>query len=162
MRPLKDVLPDACDKVLYVFYDFETAQNSKYSAKATIHVPNLFCVKQFCSQCEGEEDCGDCVRCDQRKHWFWDDLVGEMLTYLCKPRPRANNIVATAHNAKAFNLHFILNRAIMMKWKPELIMNVLKIMCMRMEHLVFLDSESFLPCPLRKLSEAFGLKSNKS
>ena len=28
---------------------------------------------------------------------------------------------------------------------------------MMMEHLVFLDSVSFLPCPLRKLPEAFGL-----
>ena len=26
MRPLKDVLSDACDKVLYVFYDFQTTQ----------------------------------------------------------------------------------------------------------------------------------------
>jgi hypothetical protein len=35
-------------------------------------------------------------------------------------------------------------------------MNGLKIMCMKMEHLVFLDSVSFLPCPLRKLPEALG------
>jgi len=50
----------------------------------------------------------------------------------------------------------------MLKWKPELIMNGLKIMCMKMEHLVFLDSVSFLPCPLRKLPEAFGLTAFKS
>jgi len=36
-------------------------------------------------------------------------------------------------------------------------MNGLKIICMRMEHLVFLDSVSFLPFPLRWLPEAFGL-----
>jgi len=47
MRPLKDVLPDASDKVLYVFYDFETTQNTKYSDKATLHVPDLVCVQQF-------------------------------------------------------------------------------------------------------------------
>jgi len=41
-------------------------------------------------------------------------------------------------------------------------MNGLKIMCMKMEHLVFLDSVSFLPCPLRKLPETFGLTANKS
>jgi len=50
----------------------------------------------------------------------------------------------------------------MLKWKPELIMNGLKIMYMKMEHLVFLDSVSFLPCPLRKLPEAFGLTACKS
>jgi len=44
--------------------------------------------------------------------------------------------VAIAHNAKAFDLHFILNRAIKLKWKPELITNCLKIISMKMEHLV--------------------------
>ena len=43
MRPLKNVLP-ACDKVLYVFYDFETTQNTRFSDRATLHVPNLVCV----------------------------------------------------------------------------------------------------------------------
>jgi len=52
---------------------------------------------------------------------------------------RTNKIIAIAHNAKAFDLQFIL-KAILLKWKPELIMNGLKIMCMKMEHLVFLDS----------------------
>jgi len=50
----------------------------------------------------------------------------------------------------------------MLKWRPELIMRGLKIMCMKMEHLVFLDSVSFLPCALRKLPEAFGLSASKS
>jgi len=52
--------------------------------------------------------------------------------------------------------------AIILKWKPELIMNGLKIMGMKIEHLVFLDSVSFLPCALRKLPEVFGLSSSKS
>jgi len=33
MKPLKDVLPDASDKVLYVFYDFETTQNKSIPTK---------------------------------------------------------------------------------------------------------------------------------
>jgi len=56
------VLPDASDKVLYVFYDFETMQNTRYSDKATTHVSKLVCVLKFCSQCEGAEDYGYC--CD--------------------------------------------------------------------------------------------------
>jgi len=102
------------------------------------------------------------VRCGQRKHTFWDDTVGELLLYLRQPRIWAIKIVAIAHNAKAFDLHFILNRAIMLKWKPELIMSGLKIMCIKMGHLVFLDSVSFLPSALRKLPEAFGLSASKS
>jgi len=85
-----------------------------------------------------------------------------MLSYLCEPRPWVNKIIAIAHNAKAFDLQFILNRAILLKWRPELIMNGRKIMCMKMEHLVFLDSVSFLPCSLRKLPKAFGLTASKS
>jgi len=35
-----------------------------------------------------------------------------------------------------------------------------KIISIKMEHLVFLNSLSFLPCALRKLPEAFGLQAN--
>jgi len=119
-------------------------------------------VQQICSRCEDEEDGVDCVSCGRRKHSFWQDPVVELLSYLTEQRPWANKIVAIAHNGKAFDLHFILNRAIMVKWKPELIMKGLKIMCMKMEDLVFLDSGSFLPCPLRKLPEEFGLTARES
>jgi hypothetical protein len=43
-----------------------------------------------------------------------------------------------------------------------LILNGLKIVCLKMEHLTFLDSASFLPMALRKLPEAFGLSQRKS
>jgi hypothetical protein len=65
-----------------------------------------------------------------------------------------------AQNAKAFDLHFILDRAIFLMWKPKLILNVLKIICV--EHLTFIDSISFMPCSLRKLPEAFRLTVTKS
>ena len=34
MRPLKNTLLPAGDKVLYVFYDFEATQNTKYTDEA--------------------------------------------------------------------------------------------------------------------------------
>jgi len=49
MRPLMYALPNTNDKVLYVFYDFETTQNTQYSDKATLNVPDLVSVQQFCS-----------------------------------------------------------------------------------------------------------------
>jgi len=115
MRPLKDVLLPAGEKVLYVFYAFETTQNTRYTDNPKLHVPNLVCVQQFCSRCEDEENGVECVRCCWRKHSFWQDPVGDLLTYLTEPRPYANKIVAIANNAKAFDLHFILNRAILLK-----------------------------------------------
>jgi hypothetical protein len=85
-----------------------------------------------------------------------------MLTYLCKRRPWDKQIVAIAHNAKAFDLQFILDRAVFLNWQPELIMNGQKIMCMTVQHIKFIDSISYLPFPLRKLAGAFGLSASKS
>jgi len=93
---------------------------------------------------------------------FWNDPIGDLLTYLCEPRTWSNKIMAIAHNDKAFDVYFILNRAIFLKWMPELITNSRKIISMKTEHLVFSDSVSFLPCALPKLPEAFGLQSSKS
>jgi len=162
MRSLSNVFP-ACYKVLYVFYDFDTTQNTRFSERATLHVPNLVCVQQFCSMCEDVEDARrKCAQSGRRKHTFWDDAVGSMKSYLCEPRPWVKKVVAIPHNAKSFDLHFILNRAVLLKWQPELIINGMKIKCMKMEHLFCLDSVSFLPFALRKLPDAFGLTATKS
>jgi hypothetical protein len=70
--------------------------------------------------------------------------------------------VAIAHNAKVFDLQFILDRAVFLKWRLEIIMKGQKIMCMTVEHIKFIDSISYLPFPLRKLAGAFGLSASKS
>ena len=88
--------------------------------------------------------------------------VGDPLTYLCQPRHWANNIVPMAPNDKVFDLYFILNRAILLKWKPDFIMNGLNILCIKMEHLLNFNSLCFLPCALRNLPEAFGLEATIS
>ena len=49
-----------------------------------------------------------------------------------------------------------------MNWKPEFILNGLIIMYMKIEHMLFIDSVSYLPMPLCKLPEAFGLSVTKS
>jgi len=40
MKPLSNELPRS-DNVLFVFYDFETTEDTKISDSATVHVPNL-------------------------------------------------------------------------------------------------------------------------
>jgi hypothetical protein len=60
MQPLKNVLPPS-DRVLYVFYDFEKTQNTRYSDTAIVHVPNLVRIQQFCSRCECTDDVGKFV-----------------------------------------------------------------------------------------------------
>jgi len=53
-----------------------------------------------------------------------------MLSYLCESRHWVEKIIVIAHNAKAFDLHFILNRDVVLKLQVDLIMNGMKIMCM--------------------------------
>jgi len=55
MRPLVNV-PASSEHVLYVFYDFETTQDTKRSDTSNEHVPNLVCLQQFCSKCENISD----------------------------------------------------------------------------------------------------------
>jgi hypothetical protein len=69
---------------------------------------------------------------------------------------------AMAHNARSIDMQFILKRAIFLKISLELIMNVLKVVCMRVRHLTSVDSASYLAMTLRKLPEFFGLSATKS
>jgi hypothetical protein len=87
----------------------------------------------------------DCERCGRRRHSFFDDPVGDLLSYLCEPSPWCNKIIAIAHNANAFDSQFILRRVVLLKWTPELILTGLKIISMKMQHILFLDSISYLP-----------------
>jgi len=48
MQPLKNELPRS-DDVLFVLYDFETKQDTKFSENAAEHIPILVCAQQFCS-----------------------------------------------------------------------------------------------------------------
>jgi hypothetical protein len=70
MRPLVKELPRS-DNVLFVFYDFETTQDTKISDSTSVHIPDLVCFRQFCARCEMEPDIHlDCVQCGRRRHWF--------------------------------------------------------------------------------------------
>jgi hypothetical protein len=122
MATLKNKLP-RMDNVLFVFYDFVTIQDTTVWDSAILHVPNVVCLQQFCTQCEMSADIDeDCERC-KRKHSFWDDPTGDLLSYLRENRPWVSTVVAIAHQAKASDSQFILNRAIEMKWKPKLNLN---------------------------------------
>ena len=68
MATLKNELPRS-DNVLFVFYDFETTQDTKVTETSTPHVPNLVCLQQICTHCEMFTHIyEDCERCGRRKH----------------------------------------------------------------------------------------------
>jgi len=69
--------------------------------RQTLHFPNLVCFQQFCTQCEMSPDLNeDCARCGKREHSFWDDPIGDLLSYLCELLPWVSNVVAIAHTRK--------------------------------------------------------------
>ena len=55
-------------------------------------------------------------------------------------------MAAIALNTKAFDIHFIRKRGIILKWKPQLITHGQKFKGMKMEHLVFLAA-----CPYSRV-----------
>jgi hypothetical protein len=55
MQPLKNELLRS-DDVLFVFYEFETTQVTKFSETVNEHIPILVCVQHFCSACEMQDD----------------------------------------------------------------------------------------------------------
>ena len=111
-----------------------------------MHISNLVCLQHFCSKCETVADIEqDCVHCGKRRHSFWDDCRGDMLSHLCQPSAWVKNIIMIANNAKACDLLFIL-----LKWQVQLIMKGMKIMVMLVLHIVSLDCISFIPFALPK------------
>jgi hypothetical protein len=84
--------------------------------------------------CEDKADVDvDSRRYVKRKHSFWTELVGDLISHTFRSRPWTDRIVPVAHNAKAFDLHFVPNRLVRMKLLPELlIMNGQKIICLNL------------------------------
>jgi len=80
MPPLKNELPRS-DDVLFVFYDFETSKDTKFSENDTEHISILVCAQQFFTACGMQDDTEmDCDRCGRRLHSFYDDPVGDLLS----------------------------------------------------------------------------------
>jgi G:T-mismatch repair DNA endonuclease (very short patch repair protein) len=149
-------------KVMFIFYDIECTQFTRIGdTNAFLHEPNLLCLEQFCSVCESDTYMSiPCPQCGERKHSFWGgDCIEQFMNYLTRDRPFCDKIIAIAHNARAYDLMFILDYAVKSGWLPDLILNGAKILCMKMEHVTFLDSLNFLPMSLRNLPKAFGLPS---
>jgi len=70
MKPITNEMPKS-DNVLFVFYDFETTQDTKFSDSSSELIPNLVCLQQFCAHCEMQPDISvDCERCGKRRHSF--------------------------------------------------------------------------------------------
>lgn len=73
------------DRVLFVFYDFETTQKTRCTGISFKNVSNLVCFQEFCAVCGDEPEVEmDCWRCRKRKHCFWMEPVEDLISYTLK------------------------------------------------------------------------------
>jgi hypothetical protein len=112
-------------------------------------------MQQFRAVCEDEADVDvDCRGCRKRKRRLWTDHVRDLISYVFKTRPWADTVVAIAHNAKAFDLLFVLNRRVRMKLLPKpLNMKRQKLIYLKVENVTWLDSLNYLAMTRRTLPE---------
>jgi hypothetical protein len=90
---------------------------------------------------------------------FREDAVWELISYHFKSEPWTDKIVAIAHNAKDFGLQFVRNRLVRFNLLPNfLVMNGQKIMCLKVEGVMWLGSLTYMTMPILKLPEAFRLR----
>ena len=122
MKPLSNELSRS-DNVLFVFYNFETTQDKSFliQQQFTFQISYAFSTSAHTARCSPIFSV-DCERCGKRQHSFFNDPVGDF-SYLCKPRPWCQKIVAIAHNARGLDAQFILDRAILLKWNRKLNLN---------------------------------------
>ena len=161
MATLKNELPRS-DNVLFVFYDFETTQYTKVTDSATLHVPNLVCLQQVCTHWDVASHRRGLRTLWQEKTFILGWSYRRFTLISLRTSTVGQQRRGYSANAKAFDSQFILNRAIQLKRKPELILNGIKIVSMKIEHMLIIDSVSYLPMPLRNLPVAFGLSVTKS
>ena len=68
------------NKYLYIFYDFETRQDTPYGESARVHVPNLCVAHQVCTDCIDVDDIQIvCETCGVREFVFNREPVKQLL-----------------------------------------------------------------------------------
>ncbi len=147
---------------MLIFFDFETTQDTEIDENNKLHQANLCCANIVCFKCYLIEDENyECEICKQRNYTFFNDAQGSCVTKLvklCKKfHPDISQNFIFAHNFRGFDGHFVLRELIKKKEKIQPIMNGLKIISIKMDRVVFLDTLNFIAIPLAKFPDAFGL-----
>jgi len=91
MRSLKDVLPAKQTRQCTYFMILRTPKISCIPTRRKLMCPTSSVTN---SSVRGVRRwmMTDCERCGKRRHSFCDDPVGDLLTYLCEPRPWAKKL----------------------------------------------------------------------
>lgn len=163
MQPLK---PKKKSKVLYVFYDFETRQDKLVEGHDDVyeHEVNLCVLQQACTVCIDNEDLTRlCHSCGIREHVFKTEPVKQFVEYVLRENTSFEKIICLAHNAKNFDLMFVMRYIVeQKKLTPELILTGSKITRMACAKTIFIDSINYFQMALSKLPKTFDLPDSKS
>ena len=168
----------------FLFYDFESTQENG------IHIPNLVVAHSVCESCEKEpvtdqntcSECGErCIKCHKtkdgkyikppclnkcgkRRKVFKGKDTSEMF-YKWLIQDCHKDFTCIAHNARAYDAYFLLEKAIKHGLEPSCcIFQGSKIMYMKIDNQMnmrIIDSLNFLPMGLAALPKSFGLSEMK-
>jgi hypothetical protein len=148
------------NKYLYVFFDTECTQDVEKLDGPFLHTPNLICAQQMCPVCQNEDDMEvDCKQCGKRTHG--EDPIGKFIEYLRLSRPFADKVYVISFNSRGYDAQFLLRKFLELSWSPDSIMDGSKILSMKVEGLIFLDSLNFLPMSLKNMPKSFDLSCKK-
>lgn len=162
---------------VFIFYDFESQQISQ-KMNEYIHKPNLCVINIVCDKC-WRSDLKDrkddfCSFCGQKEFIFrGTSTVKDFNTFLfrtysnyLKDRKKysclKNDIIVyvIAHNSRSYDCQFILKYCVNNRMRPAVLKRGTKILSMKVGNFKFIDSLSFLPMPLKRLPETFGLSNS--
>ena len=172
------------DSQRFIFYDVESLLDENGE-----QVPNLIIAHSICSTCQEEtmvtpdsrciscgsrcESCNSrkgnefhkkpCHTCGQREVMFLGpNAVSSFGAWLFSKQHK--DVIAIAHNARAYDAYFLYNYIINNSMTPEMIFQGTKIMYCRVQsglNITLLDSINFLNMPLSQLPKSFGLQEMK-
>ncbi|RWS00566.1 uncharacterized protein B4U79_10504, partial [Dinothrombium tinctorium] len=158
---------------IFVFYDFESCLMECKDGKQK-HIPNLCIAQTVCNECWDSKSrtikniqCSTCKfgrvtfyglnACNQFCIWMFSTLNSHAYNIQRERNLKyAINIIAFAHNAKAYDLQFVLKYLVNNNKNPDIVRNGSKLFRLKFGRYIFLDSVNFIPMPLKKLPKTFG------
>lgn len=154
---------EAPKKYAIIFYDFETTAEVKYLDRDDEfeHRPNLCVASQICHRCHlNESDEPDCINCTPRTRVFEGlDCVKQFIGFVDNYRKFcANHVTCIAHNARGFDMNFIITELLERDRSLKIILGGRKFLyCLYNGCVRFIDSFSFIPSKLEDFIRCFDL-----
>ena len=142
----------------YIFYDFESTQNTiDNDTGRYVHVVNYCVAMSVCHRCEADEPCDTC-----KIHTFSGLNGRNALNDFCAwafDSPENRGATFIAHNGSNYDQHFLLSYLIDNAEYPSMLANGCKLMEMKIKTCKarLIDSCCFLSMPLNKFSETFNI-----